>query len=317
MARKFRQQSPTAQRTQAAARWISVAHVFSGTVWGLAPWLCLPSGNLPMACLITLLLLCMSSLGMVALSSHRSTLLCFNVPIFFGLASALFWQREGWYLILGVGTLLYMYSNLQYGFKLNRVLIDSLRARHEKEELAHKLAAQVEFVERASREKTRFFASASHDLRQPLHSLGLFGAAIQARLKNTPDANLATNLMVCVDALEASFSSMLDVSKLDAGVVEVSARPVSLVEVFRHLQGTYAGQAETQGLALRFNPGGKWVHADPGLLERVLGNLIHNALKFTAQGGVVVLARSVAEGISIEVWDSGQGIAASEVRSDF
>ena len=175
----------------------------------------------------------------------------------------------------------------------------------------------MRIVERASLEKTRFFASASHDLRQPLHSLGLFGSAILARLASTPDEPLARNMMHCVDALEASFSSMLDVSKLDAGVVEVKAEPVALADIFRRLQDSLGQQAESQGLALRFKPGCKWVHADAALLERMLGNLVHNSLKFTQTGGVAVVARTRGQRISVEVWDSGRGIEEKEVPRIF
>jgi signal transduction histidine kinase/CheY-like chemotaxis protein len=310
--------TPLAQRDIAAeVRKLCNQQAISGIAWGLAPWFFFPTENLPLTALMMLLLLALSSIGGVALSAYRQALLSFTLPIFVGLAGALFWQGDWLHAVLGIGALLYGHSNVIYGLQQNRLLNDSLRARYENEELAKNLAQQVQMVERASLEKTRFFASASHDLRQPLHSLGLFGSAIHARLKNTEDEALASNLMHCVDALETSFSSMLDVSKLDAGVVEVNAKPVGLAQVFRKLQSTYGRQAEAQGLALRFKPGGKWVHADAALLERLLGNLIHNALKFTTQGGVTVLARNNGGQTSIEVWDTGQGMPASEFSRIF
>lgn len=295
-----------------AVRNLCVTQAVSGAVWGLSPWLFFPVGDLALVSLMMLMLLCMSSLGTVALSSYRLALLAFNIPIFTGLATALFWQMQGMTSVLAVGSLIYFYSNMRYGFKQNQLLNDSLRARFENEQLAQTLSHQIQLVEKASLEKTRFFASASHDLRQPLHSLGLFGSAIHARLKDTPDEALASNLMHCVDALESSFSAMLDVSKLDAGVVEVKEQPTGLAEVFRRLQAAFGRQAEAQGLSLRFNPAGKWVLADASLLERLLGNLVHNAIKFTATGGVTLLARTRGSQVSIEVWDTGQGMQAQE-----
>ncbi len=305
--------TPAAQRdSEIGIRTLYRALAVNGCAWGLAPWLFFPTGDMPLTSMMILLLLCLSSAAMVALSPYRQAVIYFSTPITVGLATALFWQGDWRHSILALGICLYGFVNLQFGLYLNRLLTDSLRARLEKDDLAQRLAEQVERVERASLEKTRFFASASHDLRQPLHSLGLFGSAIHARLKNTADEPLAKNLMLCVDALETSFSSMLDVSKLDAGVIQATAKPLPVADIFRRLQSTYARQAEAQGLVLRFKPAGKWICTDGALMERLLGNLIHNALKFTNRGGVAVLARTSGADISLEVWDTGVGIASAE-----
>ena len=310
--------TPPAERDpERAARWYCNALTCNAIAWGSAPWLFFPTGNLPLTSLMLLLLLGISSGGVASLAPYRPALFRFIVPLLTGLAAALLWQRDVTHLFLALCTLAYLYVNLKFGLQQNRLLTDALRARFEKEDLAQRLAEQVRIVEHASLEKTRFFASASHDLRQPLHSLGLFGSAILARLASTPDEPLARNMMHCVDALEASFSSMLDVSKLDAGVVEVKAEPVALVDIFRRLQVSLGQQAESQGLALRFKPGCKWVYADAALLERMLGNLVHNALKFTQTGGVAVLARTRGQRISVEVWDSGRGIEKNELPRIF
>ena len=310
--------TPPAERDpERAARWYSRALMVNGIAWGLAPWLFFPAGNLPLTALMMLLLLGVSLCSMASLAPYRPALFRFIVPVLTGLATALLWQRDTTHLFLAICMLTYLLVNLRFGLQQNRLLTEALRARYEKEDLAQRLAGQVRMAELASLEKTRFFASASHDLRQPLHSLGLFGATILSRLKGTHDEPLARNMMHCVEALETSFSSMLDVSKLDAGVVEVRPQPVALADVFRRLQASLSGQAEAAGLALRFKPGGKWVRADAALLERLLGNLVHNALKFTQHGGVAVVARTRAHGLSVEVWDSGRGIDAREVPRIF
>jgi signal transduction histidine kinase len=297
--------------------WYAKALLANSIAWGLGPWLFFPKGNLPMTTLLMLVLLGMSSGGMASLAPYRRAIFSFTVPILLGLASAMLWQRDVTLAFLAGCTLAYLAVTLKFGLQQNRLLTEAMRARYEKEDLAQRLAEQVRLVERASLEKTRFFASASHDLRQPLHSLGLFGAALLSRLKATPDEPIARNLMHCVDALEASFSSMLDVSKLDAGVVEPKAAPLSAAALFRNLDASFSQQAEAQGLALRFKPSNKWLHVDPALVERLLGNLIHNALKFTETGGVVVLARTRQGQVSLEVWDTGRGIAPPELGRVF
>jgi signal transduction histidine kinase/CheY-like chemotaxis protein len=314
--------TPAAQRAHLrAAHWYCHALSVNGVAWGVMPWLFFPKGNFALSSLVMLVMWGMSSAGIASQAPYRRAIFSFNVPMMVGLATALFWQADAMHAFLAVCTLIYLYVNIKFGLQQNRLLTEALRARYEKEELAQQLAEQVHIAQRASREKTLFFASASHDLRQPLHSLGLFGSALLARLKSTPDEPIARNLMHCVDALETSFSAMLDVSKLDAGVIQPKIVPTPVADVFRKLASTYAAHADAQGLALRFKPGNKWVHTDAQLLERLLGNLIHNALKFTEHGGVTLLARTLhsASGpqVRVEVWDTGPGIPASELPRIF
>ncbi len=161
----------------------------------------------------------------------------------------------------------------------------------------------------ADQDKSRFLAIASHDLRQPVHALGLFAATLHKRLQHSPDEPLARNMMRAIDGLERSFNAMLDISRLDAGVMTPRLQTFPLRDMFRRLHMHYAGQAELAGLGLRFSPGGKSVTSDPQLLERIVGNLIQNAIKYTERGGIVVVARSTRSHVNIEIWDTGLGIA--------
>jgi CheY-like chemotaxis protein/anti-sigma regulatory factor (Ser/Thr protein kinase) len=102
---------------------------------------------------------------------------------------------------------------------------------------------------------------------------------------------------------------MLDISRLDAGVMTPRLQTFPLRDMFRRLHMHYAGQAELAGLGLRFSPGGKSVTSDPQLLERIVGNLIQNAIKYTERGGIVVVARSTERYVNIEIWDTGVGIS--------
>ncbi len=306
--------TPDAQRNPvlSANRYCNIL-LLTGVTWGLAPWMFFPVGNLPLTSLMMLILLGMSSGGMASLAPYRRGIFSYIVPMLLSLSGALLWQGGSENVFLALCALLYLYVNLKFGLQQNDLLSESLRARYEKEELAKRLEEQVRIGERANIEKTRFLASASHDLRQPLHSIGLFGAALMENLKSTPNEALVNNLMLCINALEESFTVMLDVSKLDAGVVDYKPQPISLSYLFQRLEKVFERQAESQGLALRFKSGGKWVYGDPILMERLLSNLIHNSLKFTKHGGVLLVARGHGNKVSIEVWDSGIGIEANEL----
>ncbi|MEY4754069.1 MAG: hypothetical protein RJA44_1744 [Pseudomonadota bacterium] len=187
----------------------------------------------------------------------------------------------------------------------------------EQQDAITQLHQALDRARHAEQDKSRFIATASHDLRQPMHALGLFVATLQQRLRDTPEAGLVRNMMRSVESLDRSFTAVLDISRIDAGALEPHLQRVSLNELFRRLHLHYAGQAEAAGLGLRLSPGGKQVWSDPQLLERILGNLIQNAIKYSHRGGVVVVARSTRTHINLEVWDSGVGIPADELPHVF
>jgi two-component system, sensor histidine kinase len=170
---------------------------------------------------------------------------------------------------------------------------------------------------KADQEKSRFLAIASHDLRQPVHAIGLFAATLEKRLEGSAEEPLVRNLTQAIDGLDRSFNVMLDISRLDAGAIEPRVQHFPVRDLFRRLHMHFAGQAEQKNMALRFSPGGKSISSDPQLLERILGNLVQNALKYTERGGVVVVARSTTTHTHIEVWDTGIGICASDLPKVF
>lgn len=200
---------------------------------------------------------------------------------------------------------------------LRRRWRSDMRACVEQAERLQQLERERDSALRTDHEKSRFLAIASHDLRQPVHALGLFAATLQRRLQHSPDEPLARNLMQAVDGLERSFNALLDISKLDAGAIAPRLETFALRDMFRRLHMQYGGQAEFAGLGLRLSPGGKSVTTDPQLLERIVGNLIHNAIKYTGRGGIAVLARNTATCINIEVWDTGRGMAPEELPRVF
>ncbi|HET8746247.1 MAG TPA: hybrid sensor histidine kinase/response regulator [Ramlibacter sp.] len=186
-----------------------------------------------------------------------------------------------------------------------------------REERLRVAEAERDAALRADEEKSRFLAIASHDLRQPMHALGLFAGTLERRLQGSAEEPLLHNLVRAIDGLDRSFNVMLDISRLDAGTIEPNLQQFPLRDVFRRLHMHFAGQAEQAGLALRFAPGGKSVTSDPQLLERLLGNLVQNAIKYTERGGIAVIARTTRDYVNVEVWDTGVGIEASELPRIF
>ena len=168
-------------------------------------------------------------------------------------------------------------------------------------------------AEVANRAKTQFFAAASHDLRQPLHALGLFGEALRARSGKDEEAvHLVDSINSSVDALDGLFNELLDITRIDSGGVEVFAQHFSAGELFRKLKLHFEPTAFEKGLGLRFRGAQHHAFADPLLVERIVRNLLANAIRYTHDGSVLVAARRRGERLLLQVWDSGVGIAARE-----
>lgn len=165
----------------------------------------------------------------------------------------------------------------------------------------------------ANRAKSRFLAAASHDLRQPLQALNLLNGAASRTARG--DEKLATILerqQRALDSMSGLLNSLLDISKLDAGVVVPKPVDFSVADVFAQLESDFSGQAGEKGLELVFDSSGQCAYTDPDLLTQLLMNLIANALRYTREGRVVVSCRREDDRIVCEVADTGLGIADEE-----
>ncbi len=179
------------------------------------------------------------------------------------------------------------------------------------------LRAAAEEAERANRAKSHFLAAASHDLRQPMQALRLFVDLLTYRLAGTPDAKVVGLASTALASSEGLLHALLDVSKLDAGTVQVAAQPVELGELVTGLLEETAGSARQRGLHLSGLPCGYRVMSDPVLLQRILRNLLHNALRYTERGRILVGCRRDGARVRIEVWDTGMGIPADKLDQVF
>lgn len=305
------------QRVPTWRRRFMAGLLVSSLVWGSVPLFVLPTQDLAMVCLMMLVMLGMGSGAVGSIVAYRPAIWTWLIPLLLPLPFLLLWFAGPLHNALAVFSIAYLGVNLVFAFGQNELLVKALKAQFDNAELVAQLRHQMTLAAEADKEKSRFVASASHDLRQPMHALGLFASALEKRLAGTSEAPLVGNLNRCIESLDRSFNAMLDISKLDAGVVEPQLQSFPIRDVFRRLHMHFAGQAEGAGLHLRFKPGGKLVTSDPQLLERILSNLIQNAIKYTREGGIVVVARSCGVNANIEVWDTGIGIPEQELPRVF
>ena len=299
-------------------RRFRMALALTAIAWGVAPVLFLPPDDVAYAALLVLVLLGMAVVGVLATATDRTCIFLWLVPIATPLPLVLLWHGGEAYLALALVAVAWIAVHLRLALAQNHLLSTTLRAQLENAALVERLHQQMDLTAQASREKSQFLASASHDLRQPLHALSFFGATLERRMAGSIDQPLIYNMMRSIEALDKSFGAILDISKLDAGAVEPHVQSFPIRDLFRRLQMSFAGQAEEGGLQLRFRPGAKVVTSDPQLLERILANLVQNGLRYSRPGaGVLVAARRRRGGVSLEVWDSGIGISEAELPKVF
>ena len=317
-----RPSTPPATGSVDPHRWLAMLFLTSA-VWGMGPaWFLL---NNPSAdTLLTAILLAVAGLSAPLVAASRPAVYLSLLPALVPVLSTLALRPPTSALSGSAAPLLLAALALAFLLVLLRLILDQndslallLAVSLRNEDLVQQLRAQIEVVARAHHEKTRFLASAAHDLRQPLHALGMFCAALQQRLPNTPEQPLVRNMMSAIEALETSFGAMLDISKFDAGLVQKAPRTFPIRDIFRRLYQQFGGDAEARNLALRFRATGRIVRSDPLLLERVLANLVQNALRYTRQGGVLIAARRHCRGVALEIWDTGVGVPPDQTEMIF
>ena len=174
--------------------------------------------------------------------------------------------------------------------------------------LEAKVAQRTHELEEANRAKVQFLAAASHDLRQPVHALGLFVAHLQESENEEIRQHLIGKIAASSTAIAELIDALLDLSKLDAGAVEPRTTEFFLQPLFDRMEQAFGIAANKKGLRFRIRPTGLRVRTDALLLERILLNLCANAIRYTQQGGVIIAARLRGTCVRIEVWDTGIGI---------
>ena len=291
----------------------------SGALWGIAAWFFSAFGSAPhqVALVLVVYTFCVAS---VPILGPQYRLFVLFVLVIFAPAiarvvidgSTLGWQL-GAVMTVAMGMTMLLGRNYRdafervVGLKLrNEALAVQLRA-----EKAVAEAARHE-AEVANRAKTQFFTAASHDLRQPLHAMGLFAEALRARAHDPEVAQLVNSINESVDALEGLFSELLDISRIDSGGVEVNPANFELADIFRKVRLHFEPAAFEKGLALRIRGGKHVALADPLLVERIVRNLVSNAIRYTQDGSVLLSCRRRGERLLLQVWDTGPGIRADE-----
>lgn len=204
---------------------------------------------------------------------------------------------------------MYYYSLASHKFFLQLVWLEEEGAR-----LAERYKAAKEEAEAALNAKNQFLTTASHDLRQPVHAMGFLVESISRKNRDSALNPALNDLKQSVRSISQMFNSLLDLSKIESGVVQLRTGTIFLDELIRDVATVYTEEATARGLKLRTrtSDGMAVVKADGILLRQSLMNLVHNALRYTKQGGVLIACRRRGNEWQLEVWDTGVGVAIED-----
>jgi two-component system, sensor histidine kinase len=168
-------------------------------------------------------------------------------------------------------------------------------------------------ADRANQAKSRFLATASHDLRQPLQTLALLTGALR-RMVTSPDAaEVMSQQEHAVGTMSRLLNALLDISKLESGTVKPEFRDFRAARVLEAIRREFGPLAESKGLVLAVESTEESIHSDPAMVEQILKNLVSNAVKYTQRGRVVVRCRREGTTLRLEVADTGVGIPAAQL----
>jgi signal transduction histidine kinase/CheY-like chemotaxis protein len=297
----------------------------NGLVQGAGVLLFFPGLALGQKAIVTMVMVCLSAGAVSSNAGYSRSFFAWAIPMFCGLSL-------GWALQADVtgawnAALLALFPVAQTVFvrENERVLRESFEIRYQNERLIRELQVQRQAVarerdraEEANRAKSRFLASASHDLRQPLHTLSLYSAALGLRRTDDRTEQVAREIGNAIRSLGSLLDALLDISKLDAEAVRPEPSRFALAALLGRVGADFRPIAEAKGLALELEAAAPvMVETDAVLLERVVRNLVDNAIKYTAQGTVRLGVRQSAKQALLSVADTGPGIAREEQERVF
>jgi signal transduction histidine kinase/CheY-like chemotaxis protein len=298
------------------ARWFTVGTIVGGLTLGIGSIWIMSAGRLDLQLIALLLIFACASGAVSAFAAYLPSFYAFFISISIAPVLWLLAQGDVVHTALAGLYVLWFVAVAEQARRSSLVFAESVQLRFENIDLVEDLRREKAVAEHANAAKSRFLAAASHDLRQPVHALSLFVAALRPRAMDDEARGLLDHIDGSVQAMSGLFGGLLDISRLDAGVVEVNKSAVAVQPLLERVCRDYEVQAKAKGLQLRLRRCSVSVNSDPMLLERIVRNVIANAVAYTDQGRVLVGCRRGRQ-LSIQVCDTGRGIPEHEQEQVF
>lgn len=309
---RFRQLVPTDEQCPRWGRNYQALVWLNGLAWGLPGLLLNTSGSSVWFFYATMVA------GFVAGAIPQ---LSYRIGAFYGFAVfaisplgiRLLLAEQAPMRIIGVMAILFMVINIAAARISYRRVCSQIRLEQENRQLVEHLREEKERAENANREKSRFLAAASHDLRQPMHAIGLFIHALATHELDDETRKLVDNIRLSSASLEELFDSLLDISRLDAGTLKADPQVFSLGQLLRQIAEEFTPEAKAKSVSIRLFDCDARVYSDETMLGRILRNAVSNAVRYTDSGGVLIGWRRRGSSIRIEIHDTGPGIPEHEL----
>src|SRR5687767_4019631 len=297
-------------------RFAAGAIVGGLTIGGGVAWI-MSTGRVDLQTLSLLLVCVFTSGAVVAFAAYLPAFISFFVAASIAPMTWLLMHGGVLYKSLAEMYVIWFFAVTELTQRTSASFTESVMLRFENLDLVENLQHEKLAAEQANAAKSRFLAAASHDLRQPVHALSLFVAAMRPRTMDDEARELLDHIDDSVRAMGGLFGGLLDISRLDAGVVEVTRGPIAVQPLLQRVCHDFEVLANAKGLRLVLHECSMSVISDALLLERILRNIIANAVTYTDRGRVVVGCRRRRGHVSIQVWDTGRGIPADEQEHVF
>ncbi|MCV9936439.1 ATP-binding protein [Boseaceae bacterium BT-24-1] len=322
LARGYARRGADAADPHVWARRFAVLSIFSSLLWGAIGWIGFVPEQPHLIAFVCIVLTGMSGGAVPSLSAYPPAYAGLLVAMQLPFALRCLQQGEPIYSIYLTFAVCLVCVYLYYSLVTYRTLRETVSLRFENLALIESLERERDRATAADRAKTRFLAAASHDLRQPIHAAALFTASLAAfarrgDVKAAAARGIAEKLEAALASLGGLLHGLIDVSRLDAGLVPVGREPISLLRMLSGLREEFSPQAQQRGIDLRFVASNAWVKSDPVLLKRILDNFLSNALRYAPESRVLIGCRRHGATMEIQIVDTGPGIAADQHQAVF
>lgn len=290
-------------------------NVLVGILWGSLGWISISEASIFNSVIVISLLVSLL-VGLMSTLSPVFLVYVITASIIGGMSVAKLlllnnseFRDIGLFGIVATGTFMAMARNMSIHTKKTIFLhLDNQDLIEKLEIETNKVRAAQEVAEMESQAKTKFLAAASHDIRQPIHALGLFLDVFSRSGLSDYQQKVLHNANSAFDACVEMLNTLLDFSKVDAGIVDVQVRPFPLQPLLNKLENEMAPLAENKNIYYRSKETSAVVVSDPNILELILRNLLSNAIRYTESGGLLIACRQRGDYTSLEIWDTGIGI---------